>query len=154
MNSIIIYYSRSGNTARLAQRLSSDLGDIPTIKIEPEKSYGNYIMACLRVMRETVAKVTPKFVTPIPDLSGYDTVFVGFPMWMQDVPELVQEFIRRCDLGGKTVIPFATYGASGIGWAKKTLAALFADAQLKLPFDSGVFKKGDYDKWLSELKKL
>ena len=43
---------------------------------------------------------------------------------------------------------------SGINWTKKTLYTLFDKSQIKLPFDSGVLKKGNYDKWLSEIKKL
>ena len=154
MNAIIIYYSRSGNTEKLAMQLQQDLGNIPAIKIDPEEAYGNYIMSCLRVMNENRKKVTPKFTTNIPDLTAYDTVFIGFPIWAQDVPVFVQDFIRQCDTNSKIIIPFATYGMSGINWTKKTLNALFDESQIKLPFDSGVFKKGNYKKWLSEIQHL
>ena len=154
MKAIIIYYSRSGNTEKVAKQLQSDLGNIPIVKIEPEEAYGNYIMSCLRVMNEKRNEVVPKFTTPIPNLSEYDTVFVGFPIWAQDVPVFVQDFICQCDTKGKTIIPFATYGMSGISWTEKTLNSLFEKSQIKLPFDSGVFKKGNYDKWLAEIKKL
>ena len=122
MNAIIIYYSRSGNTEKIAKQLQADLGNIPAIKIEPEEAYGNYIMSCLRVMKENREKVTPAFITPIPDLSAYDTVFIGFPIWAQDVPVFVQDFIRQCDSTNKSIIPFATYGMSGISWTKKPSA--------------------------------
>lgn len=154
MKSIIIYYSRSGNTEKIAKQLQTDLGNIPAVKIEPEEAYGNYIMSCFRVMNENRKKVIPKFKTPIPDLTEYDTVFIGFPIWAQDVPVFVQDFVRQCDTKDKAIIPFATYGMSGISWTKKTLYSLFDKSQIKLPFDSGVFKKGNYDKWLVEIKKL
>lgn len=154
MNSIIIYYSRSGNTEKIAKRLQSDLKNIPAIKIEPEEAYGNYIKSCIRVVKENRKKVTPKFTTPIPDLHEYDTVFIGFPIWAQDIPKFVQDFIRQCDIKGKTVIPFATYGMSGISRAKKTLNILFDGSQIKLPFGSGRFKKGNYGEWLAEIEKL
>ena len=86
MNSIIIYYSRSGNTEKIAKRLQSDLKNIPAIKIEPEEAYGNYIKSCIRVVKENRKKVTHKFTTPIPDLYEYDTVFIVFPIWAQDIP--------------------------------------------------------------------
>ena len=73
---------------------------------------------------------------------------------MQDVPVFVQEFIRQCNTSGKIIVPFATYGMSGISWTQKTLDALFDKSQIKLPFDSGVFKKGNYNKWLNEIKNL
>ena len=154
MNAIIIYYSRSGNTEKIAKQLQSDLGNIPAIKIEPEEAYGNYIMSCLCVADESRKNVVPKFITPIPDLKEYDTIFIGFPIWMQDVPVFVQEFIRQCNTSGKIIVPFATYGMSGISWTQKTLDALFDKSQIKLPFDSGVFKKGNYNKWLNEIKNL
>ena len=141
MKAIILYYSRSGNTEKYAKALQKDLG-IQAVKIEPEEAYGNYIMSCFRVMKEN------------PDLSGYDTIFLGYPVWAQDVPAFVQEFVRQCDTAGKTIIPFATYGMSGINWTMKTLHKLFPDSEIKLPFDNGVVKKGNYEKWLGEIKKL
>lgn len=153
MNAIIIYYSRSGNTEKYAKQLHSDLG-YKLIKIEPEEAYGNYIMSCFRVMKENATKTTPKFITPIPDLKDYDTIFLGYPIWAQDVPLFVQDFIKKCDTSEKTIIPFATYGMSGINWTMKTLNKLFPDSNIKLPFDNGVFKKGDYQKWLSGIKAL
>lgn len=153
MNAIIIYYSRSGNTEKYAKQLHADLG-YPLLKIEPEEQYGNYIMSCFRVMKERSSKITPKFTTPIPDLSAYDTIFLGYPIWAQDIPVFVQDFMKKCDTSGKTIIPFATYGMSGINWTMKNLKRLFPDADIKLPFDNGVFKKGDYQKWISDIKAL
>ena len=154
MKAIIIYYSRSGNTEKIAKKLQSDLGNIPAIKIEPEEAYGNYIMSCIRATKEKHSNVRPKYKTSIPNLENYDTIFLGFPIWMQDLPLFVQEFIKQCDTVGKKIIPFATYGMSGINWTKKTLYSLFDKKQICIPFDSGVFKKGNYEKWLSDIKKL
>ncbi len=153
MNALILYYSRSGNTEQIAKHLHSDLG-FDMLKIEPEDQYGNYIMSCFRVMKEKRQPVPPAFSTPIPDLSQYDTLFLGYPMWAQDMPMFVQDFVSKCDTSGKTIIPFATYGMSGISWSQKTLQRLFPDSIIKLPFDSGVFKKGNYEKWLTDIKAL
>lgn len=87
MKPIIIYYSRSGNTEKIALQAKNDL-NCETVKIVPEEAYGNYISACLRVMKENTAPVSPAFVTPIPDLKDYDMVLMGYPIWMQDVPAL------------------------------------------------------------------
>lgn len=153
MNGIILYYSRSGNTEKYAQALHQDL-NIPIIKIQPEEAYGNYIMSCLRVAKENAAKVVSGFQTEIPDLTSYDTIFLGYPIWAQDIPVFVQEFMRQCDTAGKTIIPFATYGMSGISWTKKTLHKLFPNSEIKLPFDNGLLKKGNYPKWLSQIRNL
>lgn len=120
MKAIIIYYSRSGNTEKLARRVQSDIGcDI--LKIEPEEEYGNYVASCLRVSKERKNKVVPQFVTEIPDLASYDVILLGYPVWAQDVPAFVADFISKCKITGKKIIPFATFGLSGVSWTKKTL---------------------------------
>ncbi len=107
MKPIIIYYSRSGNTEKIALQAKEDL-NCEAIKIVPEEAYGNYISACLRVTKEKKAPV----------------------------------------------VPFATYGMSGINWTMKHLKQLCVNAGIKLPFDSGVFKKGNYEQWITDVKKL
>ena len=48
-------------------------------------------------------------------MAGYDTVFVGFPIWWYQAPRIIQTFLESADFSGKTVIPFATSGGSGMG---------------------------------------
>ena len=151
MKPIIIYYSRSGNTEKIALQAKNDL-NCEAIKIVPEEAYGSYISACLRVTKEKKAPVAPAFVTPIPDLSGYDAVLLGYPIWAQDIPRFVADFIEKCDLTGKVVIPFATYGMSDINWTMKHLKQVCAGAEIKLPFDSGAFKKGNYAAWIKQVQ--
>lgn len=152
MKSIIIFYSRSGNTEKLANRIQKDIG-CEILKIVPEQAYGNYIQSVGRVMSERSKNIVPKFITEIPNLEQYSTIFLGFPIWAQDVPVFVAEFIRRCDIKGKNVIPFATYGMSDIQWTMKTLNELCKESNMMLPFDQGLFKKKNYDEWISKVKK-
>lgn len=151
MKSIIIYYSRSGNTEKIAKQIQSDI-NCDILKIEPEEEYGNYISSCLRVTKEKRNPVPPAFITEVPDLKDYDCIFIGYPIWAQDLPQFVSEFITQCDLKNKTVIPFATYGMSNINWTMKHLKEVCKGATIKYPFDSGVFKKGNYEKWIKEVK--
>ena len=151
MKPIIIYYSRSGNTEKLALQAQKDL-NCEAVKIIPEEAYGSYISACLRVTKEKKAVVAPAFVTPIPELGKYDVILLGYPIWAQDIPRFVAVFIGRCDLTGKTVIPFATYGMSGINWTMKHLKQVCVGAEIKDPFDSGVIKKGDYAAWIKQVQ--
>ena len=62
------------------------------------------------------------------------------------------DFIEKCDLNGKVVIPFATYGMSGINWTMKHLTQVCAGAEIRLPFDSGSFKKGNYAEWMKQVQ--
>ncbi|MDD3410340.1 MAG: flavodoxin [Eubacteriales bacterium] len=153
MKSIILYYSRSGNTEKLAKRIQGDIG-CEAIKIEPEQAYGNYLESVGRVKNERGKGIIPTFITPIPNLRDYDVILLGFPIWAQDVPSFVAEFVRRCDIKRKTIIPFATYGMSNIQWTMKTLNELCLEANMKLPFDQGMFKKRNYDEWIAKVKAL
>ena len=153
MKPLILYYSRSGNTERIAMQAKRDL-NCEAIKIVPEEAYGNYIASCLRVSKEKKAPAAPAFVTPIPDLAGIDVILLGYPVWAQDIPRFVADFIEKCDLIGKTVIPFATYGMSGINWTMKHLTQVCVGAEIKLPFDSGSFKKGNYAEWMKQVQAL
>lgn len=150
MKPIVIYYSRSGNTEKLAQRVATDL-QCGTIRIEPEEAYGNYVAALTRAMKERSQKVPPAFITPIPDLGDYDTVLLGYPIWMQAPPELVSEFIARCDLQGKTVVPFVTGGLANVSVTLGTLEKACRGAKIILPFHWGLLKKDDYDHWIRSI---
>ena len=153
MNAIIIYYSRSGTTEKLALRAANDL-HCDTIKIEPEEEYGNYAAALFRVLKERIGKVAPKFATPIPDLSAYDVVLLGYPIWAYGPPSFVSDFIRQCDLSGKTVIPFSTSGGSNISCTMKTLDEICGGAKILLPYNCGMREKDDYDQWIGKVGKL
>ena len=150
MKTIIIYYSRSGNTEKIALQAQTDL-KCDIIKIIPEEAYGNYISSCMRVTKEKKAIIAPAFKTPIPNLKDYDVVLLGYPIWAQDIPRFVAEFITQSNLQGKIVIPFATYGMSGINWTMKHLSQICKGAEIKYPFDTGVFKKGNYNKWMNKI---
>ena len=151
MKAFIIYYSRSGNTEKIALQAHKDLS-CEILKIVPEEEYGNYVASCLRVTKEKKASVTPAFKTAVPDLQKFGIVLIGYPIWAQDIPRFVAEFITQCDLQGKIVIPFATYGMSGINWTMKHLEQLCKGAEIKYPFDSGVLKKGNYKDWIEKVK--
>lgn len=153
MKPIIIYYSRSGNTGKLANRVKESL-NCEAIKVIPEEAYGNYIQSCLRAAKEKATKVAPAFVTEIPDLAEYDTILLGYPVWVQDMPAHLQEFMKMCNVEGKTVVPFVTYAATGYNWTNKTVERVCKGADVKLPFNWGMFKKDDYDKWISSIKAL
>ena len=151
MNPIILYYSRSGKTEKLARRISDDL-KCEMLIVEPEKAYGNYLSAVIRVIREKSKQPPPGFITGIPDLASYDVVFLGFPIWASDMPVFFAEFVNQCDLQGKTIIPFATFGRTDISCAANTLARICKGAEIKLPFNYGMSKKDDYNNWIGDLQ--
>lgn len=105
-------------------------------------------------MKEQKNEVPVKATNEIPDLSGYDTVFVGYPIWWLDVPVLVANFIKGCDLAGKTVIPFSTSGLGNISATLETIKKSCPKSEVKLPLQCGIAKKDVYDHWISEVRKM
>jgi len=150
---IVLYYSRSGHTEKLAQLIATDMhGEI--IRITPEKEYRGSRATFSRVMKDRLKKKHRQAVTPVPDLKGFDPVFIGFPIWAKDMPDFVADFISKCDLKGKTVIPFATFGFSGIRGAEKTLERVCEGARIVMPFEDGTFRGGDYRKWRHDVRMM
>lgn len=70
----------------------------------------------------------PALAVDAPSLDGYDTIFVGFPIWWYVEPRIIDTFLESTDFAGKTIVPFATSGGSGLGKAPKRMASLTPDA--------------------------
>lgn len=151
MNTIIIYYSKSGKTQALAQKIKADL-NCDILKLEPQKEYGGYISAVLRAGKEIVTKTSSKYKTQIPDLSPYDRIFLGYPIWYSAAPSFVIDFISKCETDGKEIVAFATAGANGIASSLDGIKKVCPKAKLATPFCSTMMNKGDYDSWIKEFK--
>ena len=111
MKTIILYYSRTKKTSRVANTLAKEiLADI--VEIEDLKNRSgplNYINASVDAMRENKTNIRPQTV----DLSKYGLVYVGTPVWAGKPAPAVITLIDKCDFQGKDVILFATLGRSG-----------------------------------------
>lgn len=116
---LVAYFSASGVTARLANILKAAVdGDLYEIKpatpyTGADLNWNNNKSRSSVEMNDKTSR--PAIAEPVADMSQYDTVFVGFPIWWYEAPRIVQTFLESYDLSGKTVVPFATSGGSGIG---------------------------------------
>jgi flavodoxin len=147
MKPIVLYYSKTGITEELAKKTASTLGcDI--LKVELEKPYGNFFSTIFRVLKEKSKGIIPPVKTPLPSLEPFDTIFAGYPVWASNIPSFFADFIKRCDLKGKRVIPFATSGSSGIECTMNTLKEICPDSEIIHPFIRKASGKGDFDKWI------
>lgn len=147
MKAMVLYCSKTGITEKIAKKLAKDIG-CPLLKIEPDVVYGGYLASCTRVVVDRLKKTLPGSVTPTPDLSDVDTVFLGYPIWAGDVPDFAREFLARCDFSGKRVIPFATFSLTDIAGSLDTLAKLCGGAEITDPFNYGVWRRDSYGEWL------
>ncbi|MBR2131850.1 MAG: hypothetical protein IJ955_04790 [Oscillospiraceae bacterium] len=86
-------------------------------------------------------------------MSEYDTISIGFPIWWYIAPKIVNTFLESYDFGGKTIVPFATSGGSGMGNTNKSLRVSTPGAKLLL---GKVFhadaNASDFEAWVKELK--
>lgn len=153
MKSIIIYYSKAGNTEKLAKKIQADTSS-DILKVEPKESYGSFIPAVARVVKERKANAAVEVVTEIPDLEEYDVVFVGYPIWGSTVPSFLLDFLGKCDLDGKKIIPFATSGASNIRGSLEDVRNACAGAKVGLPLGISMLRKDNYSQWLEKVQEL
>lgn len=104
-----------GHTKVMAGYIADALG-ADTYEIVPTSAYPTgYDECCDVAKQEQQADTRPTIANPLPDVSAYDTVFIGCPIWWGEEPMILRTFTSGVDLSGKTVVPFTTHGGSGLG---------------------------------------
>jgi flavodoxin len=144
-NVLITYFSASGTTKSVAEAIASENGyDI--FEILPEVAYSPADLDWTdKNSRSTIEMNDKSFRPPIKevcDVSGYDIVVIGFPVWWYTVPSIINTFIESVDLAGKKIKVFCTSGGSGVDKCVSDLA----DAYPELDFASGMRFMGDVSK--------
>ena len=124
---LVAYFSASGETARLAKTVAEVTGG-DLFEIQPEVAYtsadlnwnDNHSRSSVEM---NDAGSRPAIAGEVADMEQYDTVFVGFPIWWYQAPRIIETFLESYNFSGKTVIPFATSGGSGMGKTAEILKA-------------------------------
>ena len=141
--SIIIYFSHTGesysvgvitvgNTAKVAKEIAAQTG-AATWEIKEKNPYPEKYTPCIEVAKkEMQAKARPEFVGEVPDLSAYDTIYLGYPNWWADAPMVVYTFLDKAKIDGKTILPFCTHEGSGLGSTARSLAKAYPKAKVEL----------------------
>ena len=132
---LVAYFSASGVTAKVAETLSDALG-ADLFEIVPKVRYTKADLDWRdKTSRSTIEMNNPSFRPEIESLrdnvADYDTIFVGFPIWWYVAPTIINTFLESYDLAGKTIIPFATSGGSGMGKTNEKLMPSCPGAILK-----------------------
>ena len=155
---LVIYYSASGNTARVAKDIAEAAG-ADLFEIVPTEVYTsedlNWTNPDSRVSREhddESLRDVPLTITEVPDWDSYDTVFIGYPIWWGIAAWPVDTFVKNNDFTGKTVIPFATSSSSGMGQSGSLLADMAGTGEWQegQRFSSGV-SSDDVQSWVNGL---
>lgn len=139
---LVAYFSASGVTAKVAESLSEAIG-ADLYEIEPEVPYTKEDLDWMdKQSRSTIEMNDPASRPAIAgkrdNMDEYDTVFVGFPVWWYVAPTIINTFLESYDLTGKTIIPFATSGGSGMGKTNEKLQPSCPNSKL---IEGKVFKK-------------
>lgn len=132
---LVAYFSASGITAKVAETLSDALG-ADLFEIVPKVRYTKADLDWSdKTSRSTIEMNDPSSRPEIEalrdNLADYGTIYVGFPIWWYVAPTIINSFLESYDLAGKTIIPFATSGGSGMGKTNEKLAASCPGATLK-----------------------
>lgn len=122
---LVAYFSCTGTTRRVAERLENAVG-ANLYEIKPAAPYTaadlDWTDASSRSSVEMKDRASrPEIAGGVENMSDYDAVFVGFPIWWYVAPHIVNAFLERYDFSGKTVVPFATSGGSGMGGTEAVL---------------------------------
>ena len=115
-------YIEKGNTKILAEmiaeRTHGDLFEIKTVKPYPKE----YRPVTEAAKQEKEENARPEIVGELPDLSKYDVVFLGYPIWWSDMPMPVYTFLDRENFAGKIILPFCTHEGSGLSDTQRSIA--------------------------------
>jgi flavodoxin len=121
---LIVYFSRSGNTRKIANLIQQEVGGT-LHEIQPAVSYpGAYNAVVEQAKKEIQAGYKPALQSTLDHVESYDTVFVGSPNWWSTIAPPVATFLSEYDLSGKTIAPFCTHGGGRLGRIGQDIAKL------------------------------
>lgn len=167
-STLLVYFSRPGenyweggrrdlevgNTKRLAQTIAERI-DCDSYEIQAADPYPEaYDPTVERNQREQDADARPGIAGELPEMSGYDAVMLGSPIWNVRAPMIMSTFIENVDLAGKRVLPFVTYAVSGMSGVDQDYRDALPDADVR----DGLAVRGEdvadadeaLDSWLRE----
>ena len=157
---LITYFGTYGTTEKFAKNIAELTGG-DLFELEPvipyDKDTAHYEELAEYAKKERDNDTRPEIKT-LPDVTNYDYIFIGYPMWWYTYPQIIRTFIESVDLSGKTIIPFNTHEGSGDGGTYKELQEALPDSKVLvgLPIRGENLKnydqKGNIKEWLDELK--
>ena len=128
---IVIYFSRTGNTEKFANYIQKN-ANITSFKIIPSTPYPedyNTMLNIAKEERETDAR--PEIQNPLTDISQYDYILLGYPIWHSHIPNIIITQLEKLNLSGKTIYPFNTHGGSGVGSSISDIKTYASGANVK-----------------------
>lgn len=153
---LVAYFSASGVTAKAAWKLAEAAG-ADLYEIKPEVPYTSADLNWMDKKSRSSMEMNdlssrPAIADHLADMEKYDVIFVGFPIWWYVAPTIINTFLESYDFSGKTIIPFATSGGSGMGRTNKKLKASCPGAALlQGRLLNGNLSEDSLKKWVKDL---
>ena len=148
-DSVVIYFSATGNTRKIAKRIASE-SNSDIIEIIPKEEYKsedlNYNSDCRANREKNDPKARPEIKNTI-DISKYDTIYLGYPIWWGTNPKIILTLLDTYDFTNKTIIPFCTSGSTGISESVNDLKKYNTNLNIK---DGKRFSINDNDEIIKE----
>lgn len=152
---LVAYFSPTGTTARAARALAEAAGaDIYEIKpaVPYTRADLNWNDTHSRSSREMNDPASRPELADVPNVSDYERIYLGFPIWWYTAPKIIHTFLENCELAGKTIILFATSGGSGISGVARELAPCCPGAVIREGrLLNGRPSVSDLKSWISRL---
>lgn len=140
MKPVIVYYSYSGITRRLAEDIAL-ITDGDLRELQPQQPYSFSYNTAVKEVREEIEKgYCPPLMQGAEAIGNAEVIFVGSPNWLKTFAPPVRSFLRTVDLDGKTIIPFCTHGGGGFGRMIEDYKRECEHSIIK----DGIALKGDY----------
>lgn len=159
---IVVYYSYTGNTRKIAQIIKERL-NCDILELEPIEPYSkDYDLVVREEQNNASSGKLREYKETNIDLSLYDTIILGSPVWWYSIAPVIRCFLSKNDLSGKTIIPFAT-NAGWLGQTFKEIERLCPNSkvekEMNIEFDAGDYRirelttpKSQIDKWIDEIR--
>ena len=148
-NSVVIYFSATGTTEKIAKRIAKEANS-DIIEIIPKEEYKsedlNYNSDCRANREQNDDKARPEIKNKI-DISEYDTIYLGYPIWWGTNPKIILTLLDTYDFTGKVIIPFCTSGSTDISGSVSDLRNYNSKLDIK---DGKRFSASDSDKVIKE----
>ena len=130
---LVMYFSATGMTAKAARTIAEVTGGT-LYEIVPQQAYTSDDLDWNdKQSRSSVEMNNPQARPALKDtkldVAAYDVIFIGYPIWWDQAPRIINTFIESHDLTGKTLVPFATSGGSGITGSVRALRKAYPDLE-------------------------
>ena len=131
---LVAYFSATGTTAGVADKLAKVTGG-ELFEIKPAQPYSEADLDWRNNQSRSSVEMAdmnsrPEIASKVENMSQYNVVFIGFPIWWYREPSIIDTFIESYDFADKTVIPFATSGSSGMGKSGENMQKLAPNAKV------------------------